>query len=99
MDRRENKCQKRLRTIPGVAYLVRLIVIAISWSCYSPEAVTILLICQAIRDILDAIVDADAVRPLIRELRGYFLRKWRQLKRHLSYIDIRIKVRVRIGRR
>ena len=45
-------------------------------------------------DLLDQILDFDAVRPLKRELHRC-LDKWHCLKGHICNIDIEIKVRIR----
>ena len=86
-----SQTQKWANRIPGMAYLVRLILcVLIYWSLNTQRPDLAWLF-----HTLDAVVDWEAVQPLIHELRTCFLAECQRLRKSISetHFDIRISRR------
>jgi len=85
-----NRQKKAYISIRILAYLLRLIVVALYWSACSLEIVTVAILCQIACDILDAIIDSEIVQPLVRASCCYVLRRWQGVKQLFSNVRTEI---------
>jgi len=79
-----NRQKKAYISIRILAYLLRLIVVALYWSACSLEIVTVAILCQIACDILDAIIDSEIASCC------YVLRRWQGVKQLFSNVRTEI---------